>query len=152
MDIKEIKRIVELMKANDLSEFELEEDNFRLALRRGAGGVGQAMAAPAMMMPAAPPVETAAPVAAAPESEDDEGLLEITSPMVGTFYRSPSPEAESFIEVGAVVDAETVVCIIEAMKVMNEIKSEIKGTVKKVLVEAGAPVEFGQPLFLVEPA
>jgi len=150
MEIKEIKKVVQLMKDNDLSEFALEEENFKLQLKRGADSITQVVSAPQMVAaPATAPV--AAAPAAAPAAADD-GLVEITSPMVGTFYRSPSPDSDSFAEVGMEISEESVVCIVEAMKVMNEIKAEVKGTIKKILVDNATPVQFGQPLFLVDPA
>ena len=152
MNLKEIKEMIELMKENDITEFELERDGMKVALKRGPrGAVREVMvetAGPAAsFMPAAPAQEaiTAAPVQA-------ENIHFIKSPMVGTFYRSPSPEADAFVSRGQAIGAEDTVCIIEAMKVMNEIKSEIKGKVLEVLVENGEPVEFGQPLFKVEKA
>ena len=146
MDIKDIKRIIELMKENELSEFELAEEGFRISLRRkGLGSEPQVVMAQM-------PMQAAAPVAAAPVAPAvPSNLIEIKSPMVGTFYRSSSPETEPFMSLGKEVDQESVVCIIEAMKVMNEIKAEVKGTIRKILVENATPVEFGQPLFLVEP-
>jgi len=160
MDIKEIKKIIELMKENELSEFELAEEGFRITVRRPYGS-----AMPPMIMgqaPAAfyPPAVAQAPLAPAPAggaaapSEKEalpSNLVEIKSPMVGTFYRAASPEAPSYASVGGEVDADSVVCIIEAMKVMNEIKAEVKGTIRKILVENATAVEYGQPLFLVEP-
>jgi len=156
MEIKEIKKVVQLMKDNDLSEFALEEENFKLQLKRGADSVTQVVSAPQMvaapaMAPAAAPA-AAAPAADAPAAAVDDGLIEITSPMVGTFYRSPSPDADSFSEVGMEITEDSVVCIVEAMKVMNEIKAEVKGTIKKILVDNATPVQFGQPLFLVDPS
>ena len=150
MEIKEIKRIVELMKTNDLTEFSIKEDNFELALKRGDNTpqVVYASSAAGMPLPAAP---AAAPVAAAVPEDEDDGLIEIPSPIVGTFYRKPAPDADNFADVGTVVSEETVVCIIEAMKVMNEIKAEVKGVIKKILVDDATPVQYGQPLFLVEP-
>jgi acetyl-CoA carboxylase biotin carboxyl carrier protein len=102
--------------------------------------------------PSAVPAAAPAPaVPAAPEAPaEDEGHARITSPMVGTFYRSPTPEADAFAKVGDVIDEDTVVCVIEAMKVMNEIKAEVRGTIREVLIENATPVEFGEPLFLVE--
>lgn len=151
MDIKDIKRVIELMKENELSEFELAEEGFRITIRRKVGGDAQVVvtqpAAPTVM--AAPAPAAAAPAAAAPAPPSN--LVEIKSPMVGTFYRSASPEAEAFVAIGKDIEDETVVCIVEAMKVMNEIKAEVKGVIRKVLVENATPVEFGQPLFLVEP-
>jgi acetyl-CoA carboxylase biotin carboxyl carrier protein len=145
MEIKDIKRIVELMKNNDLTEFAMKDEAFELALKRG--GEQQIVVA------AAPPVAAvaAAPAAAAPALDEDDGLIEIPSPIVGTFYRKPAPDADNFAMVGTEVSEDTVVCIIEAMKVMNEIKAEVKGVIKKVLVDDTTPVQYGQPLFLVEP-
>ena len=159
MDIKDIKRIIELMKENELCEFELAEEGFRITIKRRLGGDSQVIvshpaAQPVMLAPQA----VAAPVAAAPaatpaaQAESDKNLIEIKSPMVGTFYRSASPEAEPFVNMGKDVEEESVVCIIEAMKVMNEIKAEVRGKIRKILVENATSVEFGQPLFLVEPA
>lgn len=153
MELKEIKKIVEMMTENDLAEFLLEEEAFTLQLKRGTAGITHVVSAPHQMMaaPAAAPV--AAPsAAAAPAVNENAGLIEIKSPMVGTFYRSPSPDADSFVQIGQDVSSETVVCIIEAMKVMNEIQSEVKGKIKKILVDNATPVQFGQALFLVEPA
>ncbi len=160
MDIKEIKKIIELMKENELSEFELAEEGFRITVRRPYASanpqviVGQAPS----FMPAfsAPPAAAPAAAASAPAAPAKDALpsnlIEIKSPMVGTFYRAASPEAEPYSSVGTNVESESVVCIIEAMKVMNEIKAEVKGTIRKVLVENATAVEYGQPLFLVEPS
>ena len=159
MDIKDIKRIVELMKENDLTEFALEEEGFRINLKRKNGGdpqviVSQAPAAPVIMAaPAAVPAAAAAgsnSVAPPAPAELPKNLVEIKSPMVGTFYRASSPEAEPLVAVGKAIDDDTVVCIVEAMKVMNEIKAEVKGVIRKILVENATSVEFGQPLFQVE--
>lgn len=152
MDIKDIKRIVDLMTRNDLTEFSLDDNGFKLELKRGSSEIPQymqaapmAVAAPVAM--AAPAHATCAPAAApAPVVEGEE----ITSPIVGTFYGSPSPESPAFVKVGDTVTEDTVVCIIEAMKVMNEIKAEVSGVVKKMLVEDGAPVQYGQALFILE--
>ena len=162
MDLKDIKVIIDLMKKNAVSEFELEEGDFKIKLKRepGRGRKGdKAAEAPVIVqapmaapMPAAiPAVPVAEPIAAAAPEPAPAGL-EVKSPMIGTFYRRPSPDAEPFAEVGAVVEPDTVVCIIEAMKVMNEIKAEVKGTVAEVLVEDGKPVEYGQALFRIEPS
>ncbi len=153
MEIKDIKRIVELMKNNDLTEFAMKDEDFELALKRG--GEQQIVVAaapvgtPVMAAPIAAPA-VAAPAAAVPV-DDDDGLIEIPSPIVGTFYRKPAPEADNFAQVGTEVSEDTVVCIIEAMKVMNEIKAEVSGVITKVLVDDATPVQYGQPLFLVEP-
>ena len=154
MELKDIKKIVQLMTENDLSEFLLEDDACTLQLKRGSNVITQ-VAAPAaapIAAPAAAPVAAPAAAASAAENDLDDGLIEITSPMVGTFYRAPSPEADPFVEIGQDVSADTVVCIVEAMKVMNEIQAEVKGKIKKILVDNATPVQFGQALFLVEPA
>ena len=153
MDFKDIKSIVDLMKKNSLSEFEMEKEGFKIKLRR-ASGEGKSEEVQHYLPPVAPvpPVPAEAPVAvpaSAPEPATDP---EIKSPMIGTFYRKPSPESESYVEVGDTVTADTVVCIVEAMKVMNEIKAEMSGVVTEILVEDSRPVEFGQPLFRVRPA
>ena len=157
MELKDIKAIIDLMKKNSITEFELEQENSKLRLKRGLNGIQPASqsedAIPVMptpiSSPAALPAVSAAPLAPAAVST---GELEIKSPMIGTFYRSPSPESAAYAEVGTEVGPETVVCIIEAMKVMNEIKAEVKGVVTQLLVENGKPVEFGQPLFKVRPS
>lgn len=158
MDLKDIKVIVDLMKKNAVSEFEMEEGDFKIKLKRESGKPrkGETMvvqeAAPVILPAAAVPV-AAAPAPAAPATATPpapEGP-EVKSPMIGTFYRRPSPDADSFVEVGSVVEPDTVVCIIEAMKVMNEIKAEVKGTIAEVLLEDGKPVEYGQALFRIEP-
>lgn len=161
MDLKDIKAIIDLMKKNSISEFELERQEFKIKLKRGAfNAAGEDMPAqvylpPVAALPAAVtsiPVSTVSsalganvPIAAASNE------IEIKSPMIGTFYRSPSPEAGTYVEVGAEVGPDTVVCIIEAMKVMNEIKAEVKGVVTQIVVENAKPVEFGQPMFKVRP-
>lgn len=154
MEIKDIRRIVELMKSNDLTEFSMKDDDFELALKRGSGEPQVVYAAPAAAVApfaAAAPAAVAAPVAAAPAVSEDDGLIEIPSPIVGTFYRKPAPDADNFSEIGTEVSDDSVVCIIEAMKVMNEIKAEVKGVIKKILVDDATPVQYGQPLFLVDP-
>jgi acetyl-CoA carboxylase biotin carboxyl carrier protein len=156
VDLKDIKAIIDLMKKNSLSEFELEKQDFKIKLKRGPGGfvaapvddnpgLAYAIPAPAVAIAAAP---AASPVAAPAASS---GGLEIKSPMIGTFYRSPSPESDEYVEIGSEVNPETVVCLIEAMKVMNEIKAECKGVVTEILVDNAKPVEFGQPLFKIKP-
>jgi acetyl-CoA carboxylase biotin carboxyl carrier protein len=148
-DIKEIKAIIDLMKKHDLSVFEIEKEGFRLKLEK----------APSVQIPApAPPAVTVPPKAGSTASEapppaaktiETVSLKEIVSPMVGTFYRSASPDSAPFVDVGKSVTDDTVVCIIEAMKVMNEIKAETNGIIAEVLVENGKPVQFGQVLFKV---
>jgi acetyl-CoA carboxylase biotin carboxyl carrier protein len=158
VELKDIKAIIDLMKKNSITEFELEEKDSKLRLKRGLNGGSPAIQSDdgipliATPMPIATPVATPAVIAApAAPIAVATGEIDIKSPMIGTFYRSPSPESASYADVGSEVNAESVVCIIEAMKVMNEIKAEIKGVVTQVLVENGKPVEFGQPLFRVRP-
>lgn len=155
MELDHIKEIIGLMKQNDLREFELENGDFKVRIKRG--GAEAAPVAPSVVVSApapvaapvpAPAVAPAAPTPAVPPANTKD----IISPMVGTFYLSPAPDQPPFVKVGDKVEANTVVCIIEAMKVMNEIKAEIKGVVTEVLVENGKPVEFGQPLFRVQVA
>ncbi len=145
-DIKEIKTIIDLMKKNDLSVFEIEKEGFRLKLQRGPSGQAEPVAAPAQSKTAATAAET---VPAIPKTIESVQLKEIVSPMVGTFYRAASPDAPPFVDVGKTVTEETVVCIIEAMKVMNEIKAETSGIIAEVVAENGKPVQFGQVLFKV---
>jgi acetyl-CoA carboxylase biotin carboxyl carrier protein len=154
MELEQIKAIIVMMKENDLSEFSMEQDGLKIRIKRGPEGFQQTVslpppaAVPVVVAPAAPTaVVPASPTEAAAGSADE--IKYITSPMVGTFYRGPSPEAPPYVEVGKQVDEEAVVCIIEAMKVMNEIKSEIRGVITEVLVENAKPVEFGQKLFEV---
>lgn len=160
MKIEEIKTIVKLMSENDLTEFKIESEDMHLCLRRGnqqnAQVVTQAIMpamAPAAPAPSAPAVAHAAAPAApaaveAPAPVDKAKIIE--SPIVGTFYRSSAPGAEPFIKIGSKVEADSTVCIVEAMKVMNEIKAEKTGVIKEILVENGQPVEFGQPLFIID--
>ena len=157
MKIEEIKTIVKLMSDHDLTEFKIEAEAYNLCIRRGSGAAAPApvmvAAAPARVQMAAP-VAAAAPApaapAAAPAPAAPVSVETIDAPLVGTFYRAASPEAQAFVKVGDHIAPDTVIGIIEAMKVMNEIKAEKSGVIKEVLVENGQPVEFGQPLFVIE--
>jgi len=156
VDIKEIKAIIDLMKKNSITEFELERQDSKIRLKRGSNGGAPVVqydepVVAAGAVPVLPLVAVASAVAAAPPVPA-AGEVEVKSPMIGTFYRAPSPEAASYVEIGTEINPESVVCIIEAMKVMNEIKAEVKGVITQVLVENAKPVEFGQPLFKVRPA
>lgn len=152
MDLKDIKAIIDLMKKNSVTEFELEKQDFKIRLKRGTNGgaSGVGLDDPPALVYATSPAPLPAPVAATalPVSSD----LDIKSPMIGTFYRAPSPEATPYVEIGTEVNPDTVVCIIEAMKVMNEIKAEAKGVITQVVLENAKPVEFGQPLFKIRPS
>jgi len=150
MDIKEIRRLVKLMAENDLSELEVADGENRIHLKRGLAQ-GAAVSVPPMV--SGPAVSPGAPVPqeAAQPAAPHEGLIEIKSPMVGTYYAAPSPDGEPYVEVGAPISDDAVVCIIEAMKVMNEIKAECSGTIAEICVQDPQPVEFGQVLFRVRP-
>ena len=148
MKVEEIKTIVKLMAENDITEFKIEAEGHNLCIKRGntvtaAAPVVMAAPAPVAAAPAPAPAAAAAPAAPAPAKV-------IESPLVGTFYRSASPEAEPFVQVGSKVTPDTTVCIIEAMKVMNEVKAEKSGIIKEILVENGNPVEYGMPIFVIE--
>jgi acetyl-CoA carboxylase biotin carboxyl carrier protein len=147
MDIKEIHRLIELMNDNDLLELELVEDSKKIRLKKKYDGGTRVIAAP-MAAPAPVAAAASAPAASGPPA----GTIEIKSPMVGTFYRSSSPESPAYVEEGDQVGVDTAVCIVEAMKVFNEIKAEVEGTIVSILVDNGQTVEYGQPMFLVKPA
>jgi len=145
------------MKRSELSEFEFEEEGFKIKIKRGSAGLPVITSVPsahpfpmAAPEPAAQPKPTALSAATPANGADEAGFTYVKSPMVGTFYRSPSPENPAFVENGTKVEEKSVVCIIEAMKIMNEIQSEAKGTVVEVLVENGQPVEYGQRLFKIK--
>jgi len=153
MDLKEIKTVIDLMTKNDLTEFELEKDQFKIRIcKSGQGTPNYTLHAPAPVLAPAPSYAAPAPGPLAPAASPTANLPSISSPMVGTFYISPSPDSACYVSVGTEVNEETVVCIIEAMKVMNEIKAEIKGVITEIVAENGKPVEFGQPLFRIRPS
>jgi acetyl-CoA carboxylase biotin carboxyl carrier protein len=153
LDHEQLHRLLEVLGESDIQEFRLEGDDFRLEIRRNLPG--QAVMAPVMPAPVA---AAAAPAAAEPASPPPAAtatrsdLLEITAPMVGTFYRAPAPGEAPFIEVGNRIDVGQTVCILEAMKLMNELEAEVSGEVVEILVDNGTPVEFGQVLMRVRPA
>lgn len=160
IDIRKLKELVRLMVENDLSELDLKDQEETVTIKRGVGGVpmmvpqGGIPYIPQRIAPAMGGEDAApegAPAEAAPTA-DAAGLVAIESPMVGTFYSAPNPDSPAFVTVGSAVSADSVVCLIEAMKVFNEIKSEVNGTIERVLVNNGEAVEFGQKLFLVRPA
>jgi acetyl-CoA carboxylase biotin carboxyl carrier protein len=155
MDLKDIKAIIDLMRKNNLSEFELERQEFKIKLKRAAGAAPVAEDTGYYPVPSTAPAPVPLPapaaVAAPPTAPPEPAAPEIESPMIGTFYRAPSPESQPYVEVGSEVNPDTIVCLIEAMKVMNEIKADIKGVVTHILVENAKPVEFGQPLFRIRP-
>ncbi|PAW62921.1 MAG: acetyl-CoA carboxylase, biotin carboxyl carrier protein [Opitutia bacterium Tous-C1TDCM] len=159
MDLKQIKQIIDLMKRSELTEFAVEEEGFKLKIRRGTNGLpivssSRGSNSPFPNAETTPPI----PVAGAPVQNistpsapaEEAGVGYIKSPMVGTFYRAASPESKPFADTGTKVVENSVVCIIEAMKIMNEIQAEAKGTILEVLVENGQPVEYGQRLFKIK--
>jgi acetyl-CoA carboxylase biotin carboxyl carrier protein len=158
IDIRKLKELVRLMVENELSELDLRDQEETVTIRRGSDGVPAVTGQPYMY--GAPPAPAAAP-ASAPSSgggggdsgsaPSDEGLIAIESPMVGTFYSRPDPDTDAFTSVGASVSADSVVCLVEAMKVFNEIKAGSSGTIAKICVNDGDAVEFGQPLFMIKP-
>jgi acetyl-CoA carboxylase biotin carboxyl carrier protein len=152
VDLKDIKAIIDLMKKNAISEFEMERQDFKIKLKRGmisGGGPAYEEGAPVTYVQAPSAIAQVAPAGSAASAA---GESEIKSPMIGTFYRSPSPESAPYIEVGMEVTPDTVVCIIEAMKVMNEIKAEVKGVITQIVAENAKPVEFNSPLFKIRPS
>ena len=151
MNIKEIKEMINLMNENKLVELEIEKDGMRIRLKKIASQLDDTGAP--ILIEKERILESGKPKETLPADvpETASRIIEIKAPMVGTFYRAPSPEAPAFAEAGQVIEPGQVICIIEAMKLMNEIKSEIKGRVVDVLVENAEPVEYGQPMFLIEP-
>jgi len=154
MDLRKLKKLIDLVQESGIAELEITEGEEKVKIVKGGAVVvtGAAPAAAAVTQPAAPPVPATAPAAApAPAAEPEPGQEGhvVKAPMVGTFYRSPSPDAKPFIEVGQAVKEGDTICIIEAMKLMNEIEADASGVVKAILVENGQPVEYGQPLFIL---
>ncbi len=149
---EEIRELIDLLEGTDVAEIEVENEGRRVRLRRAGGALPAETVVAAVPQTVASAVSAAGSGAGAPSSsEDDKGFV-VKAPIVGSFYRSPSPEAPPFAEVGATVNKGQVLCIIEAMKLMNEIESEISGTVRKAFVQNGESVEYGQPLFVIDPA
>lgn len=161
MDLKEIQSLIKFVSKSGVNEVKLEVEDFKITIKTGLGEttvVSQGAQIPVVQQPVvqaippAPEAATPAPKEKKSEESDDSKYVAITSPIIGTFYRRPSPDKSNFVEVGDTVDANSVVCIIEAMKLFNEIESEVSGKIVKVLVDEASPVEFGQPLFLVDPS
>ena len=148
MYIKEIKDMINLMNENGLTELEVEKDGVRIRLKKGSSGAYEK----AVEYIAPQSQQIAGKASASPEKAEKRNVVEIKAPMVGTFYRSPSPEAAPYVNVGDSIEPGQVICIIEAMKLMNEIKSEVKGKIVEIQADNAEPVEFGQLLFVIEPA
>jgi len=150
MNIKEIKEMINLMNENNLSELEVEKDDMRIRLKKTANGI-EGFDGQVVLQGQTTGIGAKVQASGAAVEKNEIKTVEIKSPMVGTFYRAPNPEAAAYVEVGSTIEPGQVICIIEAMKLMNEIKSEIKGKILEILVDNAEPVEFGQPLFLIEP-
>jgi acetyl-CoA carboxylase biotin carboxyl carrier protein len=150
LDLKEIKELIALMRKNDLSVFKMEKEGFKITLKKGTDFQPVITTTAPVAVPAPPAAAGTVSAAEAPsEPKETSNLREITSPMVGTFYSSPSPEAPPFVAVGQEVSEDTVICIMEAMKVMNEVKAELRGVIVEMVAENGKPVQYGQVLFKV---
>jgi acetyl-CoA carboxylase biotin carboxyl carrier protein len=154
VDIKEIRTLIDLMKKNGVAVFKMEREGFKITLKTSEATVSHSVVTSQPMLayngPAAQPASAPAPAASAPApaaAPAASGGIEIKSPMVGTFYSSPSPDSPAFVSVGQEITPDTVICIIEAMKVMNEVKAEVAGTVTEICAENGKPVQFGQVMF-----
>ncbi len=158
MKAKEIQELISFLAESGLEEVNIETDNFKVSVKRTpenqviSAPVVHAAPAPAPVATPPPAVSTPAPASEAPAAPSSDNLVEIKSPMIGTFYRSANPETPAFVEVGSEVKSGDAVCIIEAMKLFNEIESEVSGKIVKVLVDNAQPVEYDQPLFLVDPS
>lgn len=151
MNLKEIKEMINLMNENELQELEIEKDGMRIKLRKSQGEQRTLNGPIIVEKQALSDSPGQHSTGSANKSQTDENSIEIKAPMVGTFYRAPSPEAPPYAEVGQIVEVGQVICIIEAMKLMNEIKSEIRGKIIEILIDNTEPVEFGQAMFIVEP-
>jgi acetyl-CoA carboxylase biotin carboxyl carrier protein len=147
MDLRKLKKLIDLVQESGIAELEITEGEEKVKIVKGGVVVTAPAAAPAPAVEARPAAAAAAPLAAEPEATQEGHVVK--APMVGTFYRSPSPDAKPFVEVGQAVKEGDTICIIEAMKLMNEIEADASGTVKAILVENGQPVEYGQPLFIL---
>jgi len=159
MDIKEIQNLIKFVAKSGASEVKLEMEDVKITIRTGSGKtettIVQAAPVPPVAQPAAPaPVttQTIDPVAPAAANNDESKFITVKSPIIGTFYRKPAPDKPNFVEVGSSINSGDTVCVIEAMKLFNEIESEVSGKIVKVLVDDSSPVEFDQPLFLVDPS
>jgi len=152
MNQKELKELIEFLIEKDIAEFELERGDVKVRIKRAAeAGVVAPASVPPVEYSAAPPAPSPAPPAPVKQAAEETGLHEVKSPIVGTFYEAPSPGALPFVKVGDVVQAGQVLCIIEAMKLMNEIEADVSGEIVKRLVNNAQPVEYGQVLFLIRP-
>ena len=148
IDIRKLKELVKLMVENDLAELDLKDQEETVTIKRAGSASPEVFVAPVARAHAEPAPEASSSPSEAP---DESGLVAIESPMVGTFYSSPNPDSDAYVQVGSSISSDSVVCLVEAMKVFNEIKAEMEGTVVSILIENGQTVEYGQPMFLVKP-
>jgi acetyl-CoA carboxylase biotin carboxyl carrier protein len=148
-DLNQVRELLAILNQTDIEELSLKSNDFELTIRKGASSISM-QSGMVNLVPA--PAAPVAPTIAAPPPTLDKNWIEVTSPMVGTFYRSPAPDEASFVEVGDTIRRGQTICIIEAMKLMNELEAEVNGEVMEILVESGKPIEFGQPLMRVKPA
>ncbi len=156
MDLNLIKKLIKVVENSDITEFSVQEGDMKIKISKNGGETVQQVAIPQQVQMAAPAPAQETPKSQSAETPSesgtaDENLYEIKSPIVGTFYRAPAPDADPYVKVGDKVGSGTVLCIVEAMKLMNEIESDVSGTVVKILVENATPVEYNQPLFLIKP-
>jgi len=151
IDFEEINKIIKLLEDKNLAEFELEIEGFKIKIGRGGQVAYRGQAPSSVAFTAVAPAPALETAASAPEAEAHSNAHAVVSPMVGTFYRAPSPSSPPFVEIGDVVKKKQTLCIVEAMKLMNEIESDVDGVVKEIYIENGKPVEFGQKLFLIVP-
>jgi acetyl-CoA carboxylase biotin carboxyl carrier protein len=153
LDLKELARLLRLLEKRNIAEFEIQDEKIRVRVVRGGAGRSAALtAAPIIEIAPVASAVAAVPIAPAPAVLDDASIVYVTSPFVGTFYRSPSPDAPPFVEVGSAIRVGQALCIVEAMKLMNEIEADCAGTIVEILAENGKPVEFGQKLYKVKRA
>jgi acetyl-CoA carboxylase biotin carboxyl carrier protein len=156
MDLSYVKKVIKLIEKSDVDEIEIEEEGKKIRVAKHRNSQAPVAAQPAYQIPVAPPpiqpsnVASPTPLAAQPAAKPETKFHEVRSPIVGTFYRAPAPDAEPYVEVGQEISAGAVLCIVEAMKLMNEIESDVNGRIAQILVENGKPVEYNQILFLIE--
>ncbi len=153
MDLNLIKKLIKVVENSEVTEFSVQEGDLKIKISKNGGNTVQQITVPQQMAATPQPVAEAPKSEAAPKAEEtsqDENLYEVKSPIVGTFYRAPAPDADPYVQVGDKVGQGTVLCIVEAMKLMNEIESDVSGTIVKILVENATPVEYNQPLFLIK--
>ena len=152
MNLKEIKELINLMNENDVVELEIEREGTRIRIRKSASGKFETIAEEPGIPQVLQAIKPASEAGSVKKEKEEKNLIPVKAPMVGTFYRAPSPDSKPYVEIGQTIEVGQVICIIEAMKLMNEIKSEVHGKIVEIIAENSSPVEYGQDLFMVEPA